>query len=390
MIATPGRTAPLAAVIGASGYVGTHLVPHLLAEGCRVRATARNPAVLQAREWVGVETVAADILDRASLERAVAGADVVFYLVHCMSAGGDFIRLERRGAEALVEVAGAAGVRRIVYLGGLAPERPVSQHLRARIETGEILRRARCQVVELRAGMIVGPGSAAWEVIRDLVNHLPVMLTPRWVRSRSTPIALENLLVYLTGVATAQLDGDPVLEIGGAETLTYEDMMRRYGALVGRSPRILGVPVLTPRLSSYWLRLVTSVPTNVAAALVEGLAHDYIADDAAIRALIPQRLRDFRESAAAALEAERNHTVAGRWVEGSLACRDWNPRHAFYAMRAGGRAECRAPAAVLWREVQQFGRDGDFVYANALWLARRVIDWKNGLYGRALRCRIVC
>ena len=302
-----------------------------------------------------------------------------------MAAGGDFAELEREGARNLVAAADESSVGRIVYLGGLSPEDPDSQHLKARLETGEILRKARATVVELRAGMIVGPGSAAWEVIRDLVNHLPVMITPRWVRSRSTPIALENLLVYLTGVGLAEIDGDRVFEVGGPEICTYEEMMRTYGDLVDRHPRIIDVPVLTPKLSSYWLRLITSVPTNIAAALIEGLAHDFIADDAEIRKLIPQRLLNFREAASAALEIEKSDAIEGRWVEGSIACRNWNPDYGYYAKRAGDEAESSAPRPALWRELLLIGNEGDFFYANLIWWLRRALDWLVG--GTAMRRR---
>lgn len=367
-----------AVVIGASGYIGTNLVPRLVAEGWQVRATSRNTDVLAARAWPGVELVAADVLDAASLREAVAGADVVFYLVHLMAAGGNFAELEREAARNLVAAADEAGVGRIVYLGGLAPDKPKSQHLQARIDTGEILRTAACQVVELRAAMIVGPGSAAWEVMRDLVNHLPVMLTPRWVRSRSTPIALDDLLTYLTGVAEADIDGSPVYEVGGPEVCTYEEMMRTYAEIRGKKVWIIDVPVLTPKLSSYWLRLITAVPTKIAAALIEGLAHDYIARDDRIRELIPQPLMTFRESAEAALEAEKNHTVEGRWVEGSMACREWNPDYAFYAKRASGQAETTAPPEAVWQVILQIGRRGDFFYANWMWWLRRLLDWFVG------------
>ncbi len=374
-----------AVVIGASGYIGTHLVPRLVAEGFDVRATARNVEVLAAREWKGVELVEADILDQDSLKRALDGRDVAFYLVHCMAAGGDFAALEREGARNFVQAANSSKLGRVVYLGGLAPEDPKSQHLRARLDTGDILRQADCQVVEIRAGMIVGPGSAAWEVIRDLVNYLPIMITPRWVRSRSTPIALENLLTYLVGVAEADIENDPIYEVAGPDVCSYEEMMRAYGELVGKRPFIIDVPVLTPKLSSYWLRLITSVPTKIAGALIEGLAHDFIADDAAIRKLVPQRLLKFRESAVAALEAEKKHAVATRWVEGSIACRDWNPKYGFYAKRVGDQADTLASAEALWRELLRFGRDGDFIYANWLWRARRLIDWCLG--GTAMRRR---
>jgi len=168
-----------------------------------------------------------------------------------MAAGGDFAALEQQGARNFVAAANAARIRRIVYLGGLTPDDPQSQHLRARVATGELLRGADCEVVEIRAGMITGPGSAAWEVMRDLVNYLPVMITPRWVRSRSTPIALDNLLTYLIGVAEVPVRGNPVYEVAGPEVCTYKDMMLVYGELVGKRPLIIDVPFLTPKLSSY-------------------------------------------------------------------------------------------------------------------------------------------
>ncbi len=372
-----------AVVIGASGYIGTNLVPRLAAQGWDVRATSRNPEVLAARDWDRVELVEADILDAPSLERALHGAHVAFYLVHCMAAGGDFAALERQGARNLVAAANAASLQRLVYLGGLTPENPESQHLKARVETGEILRSADCDVVEIRAGMIVGAGSAAWEVIRDLVNHLPLMITPRWVRSRSAPIALDNLLAYLVGVAELRIQGNPIYEVAGPEVISYEDMMLTYGDLIGKRPIIIDVPLLTPKLSSYWLRLITSVPTNIAAALIEGLAHDFVAHDAPIRQLLPQRLLTFRESAKAALAAEKAHAITTRWVEGSLACRDWNPKYGFYAKRAGAEADSSAPIDTLWRIVLTFGGDGDFFYANVLWRSRRLIDWCLG--GSAMR-----
>ncbi len=376
-------TSRRAAVIGASGYIGTHLVPRLVSEGWQVTASSRNTDVLAAREWQDVDLVQADILDEASLSRAVAGADVVFYLVHCMAAGGNFAALERQGAMNLVAAADAAGVSRIVYLGGLSPEHPKSQHLQARLETGRVLREARCTVVELQAGMIVGPGSAAWEVIRDLVNYLPIMITPRWVLSKSMPIALENLLVYLVGAATVTLEGSPVFQVAGPDVCTYENMMRTYGELVGKKPRIIHAPVLTPRLSSYWLRLVTSVPTRIAAALIEGLEHDYIADDAPIRALIPQRLLNFREAAEDALLVEKQHAVATRWVEGSMACRDWNPQYSFYAMKTGDTAASPAGVDATWQVLMTVGCKGDFFYARTLWFLRRLADWFVG--GPAMR-----
>jgi len=192
-----------------------------------------------------------------------------------------------------------------VYLGGLLPPDADSEHLLSRRDTGERLRSHAVPVTEIRAGIIVGPGSAAFEVMRDLVLHLPVMVTPRWVRAKSTPIALDNLIHYLVEAPGAPEMAGGVYDAAGPETLTYEAMMRGICRILGhREPWILPVPVLTPELSAYWLKFVTAVPANIARALIGGLKHDFIADAEPIRALIPQNLLGFDESVRAALEAE--------------------------------------------------------------------------------------
>lgn len=376
--ANPGLPAPredgLVLVLGASGYVGSYLVPHLAAMGRRVRASARNRAVLEGRGWDGVELVEADALVPATLAAALEGVEVAYYLVHSMAAGRDFPDLDRTAADHFRAAAEAAGVRRIVYLGGVIPPDPHSAHLRSRQETGARLRAGRVPVTELRAGIVVGPGSAAFEVIRDLVNYLPVMVTPRWVRSRSAPLALANLLEYLARLPYLPGTAGQVYEAGGPEVLTYEAIMRQYAEVVGRRPIILAVPVLTPRLSSYWLRFVTSVPTPVARALIDGLSQDVLVDDASLRALIPQRLLTFREAVEAALATERAQPLPARWVDGSLACRAWHPRYAFYAKRVSARAASRAPAEALWREVVRIGGENGYYYGNLLWRVRAALD----------------
>jgi uncharacterized protein YbjT (DUF2867 family) len=365
-------------VFGASGYIGSNLVPALLAAGHRVRATARNVEVLEARGWTGVELVRADALDPVSLAPALAGIDTAYYLVHSMAAGRDFAALDRQAAENFARAAAAAGVRRIVYLGGLIPANPRSEHLKSRAETGEVLRRFPVPVTEIRAGMIIGPGSAAYEVIRDLVNHLPVMTTPSWVRSRSTPISLPDLLGYLVTVADIDAAAGRILDAGGPEAVTYEEIMRCYGRLVGRTPRILAVPVLTPRLSSYWLRFVTSVPTSVARALVEGLEHDFVADDSALRTMVPRRLMGLEESIRAAIDADSRHEVVARWVEGAIACRNFHPEYGYYAMRAGAEANGTATPEAVFRTVCTIGGDRGYFFADVLWNVRRAVDWLIG------------
>jgi hypothetical protein len=226
--------------------------------------------------------------------------------------------------------------------------------------------------------MIIGPGSAAWEVIRDLVNHLPIMVTPRWVFSRSTPIALSNLLHYLAEAPVLGETVGEIYDVGGIDDLTYKEIMQQYAELVGKSTRIIPVRVLTPRLSSYWLRLVTSVPTNIARALIDGLSQDVIADDDRLANLVPQKLLGFREAAIEALEADRKHALPARWVEGAIACREFRPEYGFYSKKASDSACSSASAEVLWRVICRVGKDGDFFYANWLWWPRRCLDWILG------------
>jgi uncharacterized protein YbjT (DUF2867 family) len=365
-------------VFGASGYVGSHLVPYLVRLGRAVRATSRNPEVLEARRWGDIDIVRADALDPATLDAALDGIDTAYYLVHSMAAGKGFPELDAEAAQNFADAAARNGVRRIVYLGGLLPKDPRSVHLRSRQETGAVLRSGQVDVSEIRAGMIIGPGSAAWEVIRDLVNNLPVMVTPRWVFSRSTPIALNNLLYYLANVATLDEAANEIYDVGGPDVLTYAEIMRRYGRLVGKKPLIVPVPVLTPRLSSYWLRLVTTVPTNVARALIDGLSQDVIADDGRLAQALPQRLLGFDEAARAALDADRQHAVPARWVEGSIACRDFNPNYAYYAKRQGHDRRTSASSEALFREICRFGYRGDFFSGRLLWWIRRAGDWLIG------------
>jgi uncharacterized protein YbjT (DUF2867 family) len=306
------------------------------------------------------------------------GVEVAYYLVHSMAAGRDFAAIDRRAAENFARAAARAGVRRIVYLGGLIPPNPRSQHLLSRAETGEVLRSFPVPVTEIRAGMIIGPGSAAYEVIRDLVNHLPVMITPAWVRSNSTPIALPDLLAYLVAVADVDEAAGMILDAGGPDTVTYEQIMRCYGRLVGRQTRILAVPVLTPRLSSYWLRFVTSVPTNVARALVEGLEHDFVANDARLRQLVPRRLLGLEEAIRSAIEADSRNEVPARWVEGAIACRNFHPEYGFYAKRAGAEADGPASPEVVFATVCTIGGDAGYFFADSLWNIRRAVDWLVG------------
>lgn len=369
-------------VFGASGYIGSNLVPRLLSEGIVVRAASRNSAVLEARQWRGAEICAADALEPDTLAAALDDVDTAYYLVHSMAAGRDFGRLDLQAAANFAAAAEDAGIRRIVYLGGLVPDDADSEHIRSRRDTGTVLRQGSVPVTELRAGIIVGPGSAAFEVMRDLVYHLPVMITPRWVRAKSPPIALDNLLEYLVRLPEIAQAAGEIFDAAGPETLTYEEMMRVLADVAGkRRPLIVPVSVLSPKLSSYWLRFITSVPTNIAQALIGGLKHDFSADTEALERLVPQRLLNFRESVQAAFEAERHSHVEARWVEGAFAMRKGRSDYAYYAKRASGSAISTASPASLWKIVSAIGGDNRYYYLNSLWTLREILDWLVGGHG---------
>ena len=380
---TTSSDTPLTLVLGASGYIGSHLVPRLQASGLRVRAAARNAASLYARNWEGVEVSEADVLRPETLSAALAGVDTLYYLVHSMGSGDSFPRLDREGARNVRRAAEQAGVRRIIYLGGLQPHDLPSAHLESRAETGEILRDGPIPVTEIRAGIIVGAGSAAFEVIRDLAFHLPVMIAPRWVRSRTQPIALEDLLEYLVRVASIPETAGHIYDVGGPEVLTYADMMQQFaGVTLGRPIHIIPVPVLTPRLSSYWLDLVTAVPARIARALIDGLRHDLLADDAEIRRLVPLSLHSYREAVQAALDLERMEAVPARWTEGALAYRASRPEVAFYSRRMTARAEADVPVEAMWLAVSSVGGQSGWPAYAWLWALRGVFDRLVGGVGR--------
>jgi len=372
------QRAGLNLVFGASGYIGGHLVPRLLAAGKPVRAAARDAASLERSGWEEVERVSADALEPETLDPVLAGVDTAYYLVHSMSAGKDFARLDLECAKNFAAAAERAGIRRIVYLGGLIPSGADSEHLVSRKETGDRLRAGAVPVTEIRAGIIVGPGSAAFEVIRDLVNAMPAMVTPRWVRARTPPVALDNLLEYLVRIPEHESAAGRIFDAAGPEELSYEELMREFGDIVGRQPLIVPVPVLTPMLSSYWLGLVTTVPTPVARALIGGLAHDIEADPEPLRRLVPQKLLNYREAVTAAMEAERLNAVAGRWTEGALMYRNYRHDYAFYAKRASGSAVTSATPESVWDVLTAIGGRNRYYALDFLWTLRELADWFIG------------
>jgi len=285
-------------VFGATGVIGQALLP-LLAEEHEVVAASRGPHEVEE----GTRWVEADVASGEGLAAALDGADVVYYLVHSLGAR-DFERQDREAARNVSREARHAGVRQIVYLGGLGGDDPeASAHLRSRRETGEHLALDGVPVTTLRAAMVVGKGSAAFETILGLVKRLPVMITPSWVSTPTQPIALDDVARYLAGVAGHEASIGEAFDVGGPEVMTYRQMIERIAALLGRRPRIIEVPVLTPALSALWLELVTPVNASVARPLVEGLRNPTIAREERLRQLLPFELTPFDVAARQALEA---------------------------------------------------------------------------------------
>ena len=277
-------------VTGATGYIGGRLVPRLLELGYRVRCLVRDPARLQGRAWQGrVEIAAGDVLRPETLPDALAGVDSAYYLVHSLSGGADFHQRDVVAARNFGSAARHAGVGRLIYLGGLAEERPdLSEHLRSRQQTGDALREAGVPVTEFRAGVIVGSGSLSFEMIRYLAERVPVMICPRWVYTRAQPIGVREVLEYLTATLDVPESDGRIIEIGGAEVVTYGEMMTTYAEVRGLRRWMLPVPVLTPRLSSYWVDLVTPIPATIARPLIEGLRNENVVRDPIARELFPQ------------------------------------------------------------------------------------------------------
>jgi len=312
-------------VTGATGYVGARLVARLLGRGIPVRAAGRSRQKLLARPFSrnpDVELITCDVLDPPSLREACAGCSAVYYLVHSMDAGQqDFSHADREGARNMARAAELEGVERIIYLGGMGdPGAGISKHLRSRIEVGEILADGKVPVTILRAAMIIGGGSGSYEILHYLVDRLPVMITPRWVITESQPIAIRNVLDYLIGVLEVPATAGGTFDIGGPEVVSYRSLMDLYAEEAGLRKRwILPVPVLTPRLSSYWIDLVTPVPASLARPLAEGLSSRLVCGDDRIRRLVPVELLDCRSAIRAAIPSRRPPSSETGGAEGN----DW-------------------------------------------------------------------
>ena len=310
----------LIAVTGASGFVGRHLLPELSRRGLRPRAISRDATRLHWATRLGAEAVTADLLDRPSLARALAGVKVAYYLVHSMEpeAAGGYAERDRTAARTFAEVALKAGVERVIYLGGLGRS-GLSEHLASRVEVGRILEEQGPPLTAVHAGIIIGAGGSSFQMLRDLTYRLPAMITPRWVHTRTQPVALDDVIAYLCGVLDRPETAGHRYDIGTPEVLTYAELIRCVAAVSGRRPPlIVPIPVLTPRLSSYWVRLVTAVPSALSRPLIEGLATEAVAEfPERLAQLLGVRRTPVREAIALALGPSAGHAEARQISSGS-------------------------------------------------------------------------
>lgn len=376
----------LVLVTGATGYIGGRLVPELLDAGYAVRVLARHPERIASRSWAGdVEVVPGDATSRADLRRALAGVDVAYYLVHALGAGGGFADRDRATARGFATVARERGVRRVVYLGGLHPaDERLSPHLESRREVGEILLDGGVPTVVLRAAVILGSGSASFEMMRYLTERLPAMVAPRWIDNRIQPIAVRDVLRYLVGAASMPPEVSRAFDIGGPDVLTYREMMQRYAAVAGLRPRVIrAVPVLTPRLASLWVGLVTPVPPAIARPLVGSLVHEVVAQEDDITAYVPdppEGLLDFDAAVELALTRIRDLDVRTSWTSASTqgAPSDPLPQDPDWAggsLLVDDRSrEVRTTPEALWTVVEGIGGAHGWYSWRLGWVARGAMD----------------
>jgi uncharacterized protein YbjT (DUF2867 family) len=301
---------------GASGYVGGRLLPRLEATGRPVRCLARRPEYLRSRIHGSTEVVGADLLDAESLPPALHEVETAYYLVHSMGAKSDFEARDREAARNFGEAARRAGVRRVIYLGGLAEEdSDLSPHLRSRHEVGRVLRDSGCPVIEFRASIVIGSGSLSFEMVRSLVEALPVMVTPSWVRVQAQPISIQDLLAYLERALEADATENPIYEIAGADRMTYAELMKEYARQRGLRRYMIPVPVLTPNLSSLWLGLVTPLYARIGRKLIESITHASVAHDDRARRVFGVEPQSVAEAIASALRNEEKELAETRWSD---------------------------------------------------------------------------
>jgi len=371
-------------VTGATGYIGGRLVPALVAAGHEVRVFARDAGRLEGR-FPGVEIAKGDIFDGASVAAALAGCELAYYLVHSMAEGGDFAASDREAAETFGTAARETGLKRIVYLGGLGQDgENLSHHLKSRHEVGDLLRASGVPVTEFRAAVIVGSGSVSFEMIRYLTERLPIMIAPSWVRTRIQPIAIRDVIAYLSAAVEHPETADRIIEIGGADVLTYRQLMERFAAIRGLNRRIIEVPFFTPTLSSHWVHFVTPIPSSIARALIKGLENEVIVRDGSARELFPAiEPMGYDEAVQRALDRSASTGPQTTWFDAytvrALPAEFTGSSEGMFIDRR--ERTTTASQRAVFGVVTSLGGERGWLYLDALWSLRGVLDRLVGGYG---------
>ncbi|MGY2083513.1 SDR family oxidoreductase [Blastococcus sp. SYSU DS0539] len=380
-------------VTGATGYVGGRLVPELLAAGHHVRVMSRSPERLRDHPWAGdVEIVHADAADAGSVAEACAGVDVVYYLIHALGSGPEFEAADRHTATVMARAVREAGVGRLVYLGGLEPDdEELSPHLRSRAEVARIMLGSGVPTVVLRAAVVLGSGSASFEMLRHLTERLPVMVTPRWVHSRIQPIAVRDVLRYLVACARLPAEVHRWFDVGGPDVMDYAQMMQRYARVAGLPRRrIVPVPIFTPSLSSHWVGVITPVPAGIARPLVESLRNTVVCAEHDIAEYVPdppEGLLGFDEAVRLALQRVEDSAVSTRWASASVPGApsdplptdpDWAGGSLYVDERV---RPVSAPPEEVWRVVEGIGGDRGWYSWPLAWRVRGWLDRAVGGVG---------
>ncbi len=376
-------------VLGASGHIGQNLIPALIAQGHQVTAGARRVDWMMSQGWQNTRCVFVDLHDPKTLRDVIRNTDIVYYLVHSMGDAHNLIEQERQAALNVVDALEESDVKQIIFLSALQhKDQPYSPHLVARKLTGEVLRTSSIPVTEIRTSMIVGPGSAAFEIMRDMVYNLPILTPPRWVRSKSSPIALKNLIYYLTEIIHHPTHQHRIFDAGGPEYISYQTLFERFINISGKKRLLIPLPIPASIISAGFISLITSVPTSIAKELIQGLKYDLPAKDASLRKLIPQKLISFDDAVRETLADEEAALDDQDWGYSSEVRNRWKPGYGYYPKNAGCTVSTPASAAALWHVVQQIGGEQGYFYGNALWKTRALLDdlvGNNVTYGRPQR-----
>lgn len=386
---TPDTTSiadtPLVLLTGATGYVGGRLLTSLEARGCRLRCLARRPAVLTDKVAPDTDVMAGDVLDRASLDAVLQGVDVAYYLIHSMGATGSFEDADRQAARNFGDAAKLAGVQRIIFLGGLGDDdEELSDHLRSRQEVGDVLRESGVPVLEFRASIIIGSGSLSFEMIRSLVERLPVMITPKWVKTPAQPIAIDDVLQYLLLALELPSSQYRIFEIGGADQVSYAAIMRAYAQQRGITLRMIPVPVLTPHLSSLWLGLVTPLYARIGRKLIESIIHTTVVQDTTALDAFAVRPMGIDDAIRRAIVREEREFAETRWSDAFSSAGvqpSWGGVQFGTRLVDSRTVTVATTPAAAFAPIQRIGGKTGWYAFNWLWWIRGLLDLLVGGVG---------